>query len=192
MGANGWATIAFSWIKAFPLISGGPLVGRDKAKRRMTNLVYRFATVQGQNIQWFLRRNCSVTPAQLARVYGSICLISLGISAFFWAQGATFVLPFAVLELTGFGVACLVYARHATDGERIVLRDGRLLVELEHGGKLERAEFQGNGVRVEPGACDRSLIQLSGQGKTVQIGRYIRPELRSVLAREIRSALRAA
>lgn len=158
----------------------------------MTNLVYRFATVQGQNIQWFLQRNCSLSPGQLARVYGSLCLVSLAISGFFWVQGATLVLPFAFLELTGLGLACLVYARHATDGERIVLRDGRLLVELEHGGKLERAEFHGDWVRVEPGACDRSLIELSGQGRRVLVGRYVRPELRSLLAREIRSALRAA
>ena len=76
------------------------------------------------------------------------------------------------------------------DGERIVLQDGRLLVELECGGKLERSEFWGNWVRVEPGAYDKSLIELTGQGKTVRVGRYVRPELRPALAREIRLALR--
>ncbi len=156
----------------------------------MTNLVFRFATVQGRNIQWFLRRNCSVTPAQLMTVYLSLCLLSLGISGFFWAQGATLVMPFAFLEMFALGVAFLVYARHATDGERIVLQDGRLLVELECGGKLERSEFWGNWVRVEPGAYDKSLIELTGQGKTVRVGRYVRPELRPALAREIRLALR--
>lgn len=158
--------------------------------KRMTNLVFRFATVQGRNIQWFLRRNCSVTPAQLAMVYLSLCLVSLIISCFFWMQGATLVLPFAFLEMLMLGVAFFVYARHATDGERIVLEDGRLLVELECGGKLERSEFHGNWVRVEPGACDKSLIELTGQGKTVRVGRFVRPELRPALAREIRLALR--
>ncbi|OYU43448.1 MAG: hypothetical protein CFE44_18330, partial [Burkholderiales bacterium PBB4] len=51
-------------------------------------------------------------------------------------------------------------------------------------------EFQGNWVRVEPGAYDKSLIELTGQGRTVRVGRYVRPELRPVLAREIRLALR--
>lgn len=156
----------------------------------MTNLVFRFATVQGRNIQWFLRRNCSVTPAQLASVYLSLCALSLAISGFFWLQGATLVLPFAFLEMLMLGVAFFVYARHASDGELIILQDGRLLVELECGGKLERSEFQGHWVRVEPGACDKSLIELTGQGKTVRVGRYVRPELRPALAREIRSALR--
>lgn len=156
----------------------------------MTNLVFRFATVHGRNIQWFLRRNCSVTPAQLMTVYVSLCLVSLGISGFFWVQGASLVLPFAFVEMLALGAAFFVYARHATDGERIVLQDGRLLVELECGGKLERSEFLGNWVRVEPGAYDKSLIELTGQGKTVRIGRYVRPELRPELAREIRLALR--
>lgn len=156
----------------------------------MTNLVFRFATVHGRNIQWFLRRNCSVSPAQLLMVYGSLCLVSLGISGFFWMQGATLVLPFAFVEMMVLGIAFGLYARHATDGERIVLRDGRLVVELECGGKLERSEFQGSWVRVEPGAYDRSLIELRGQGKTVRVGRFVRPELRAALAREIRLALR--
>jgi uncharacterized membrane protein len=156
----------------------------------MTNLVFRFATVQGRNVQWFLQRNCSVSPAQLVAVYFTLCFVSLGISGFFWTLGATLVLPFALLEVAALGAAFLAYARHATDGELIVLRDGRLLVELECGGKLERSEFLGGWVRVEPGAYDKSLIELTGQGKTVRVGRFIRPELRPALAREIRLALR--
>ena len=156
----------------------------------MTNLVFRFATVQGRNVQWFLQRNCSVSPMQLVAVYVTLCFVSLGISGFFWTLGATLVLPFALMEVVALGAAFLIYARHATDGERIVLRDGRLSVELECGGKLERSEFLGGWVRVEPGAYDKSLIELTGQGKTVRVGRFVRPELRPALAREIRQALR--
>lgn len=156
----------------------------------MPNPVFRFATVQGQNIHWFLRRNCSVTPAQLGWVYLSLCVLSLGISTFFWFQGATLVMPFAWLELAGVGVAFLFYARHATDGERISLQGRQLVVELENGGHLERAEFLRDRVRVEPLAGGRSLIELSGQGRSVNVGRFVRPELRPALAREIRQALR--
>lgn len=158
----------------------------------MPNPVFRFATVQGQNIHWFLRRNCSVTPAQLGWVYLSLCVLSLGISVFFWFQGAVMVMPFAWLELAGVGVAFLFYARHATDGERISLQGRQLVVELENGGHLERAEFHRDRVRVEPLAGGRSLIELSGQGRSVNVGRYVRPELRPALAQEIRRALRDA
>ncbi len=158
----------------------------------MSNLVYRFATVSGQNIHWFLKRNCSVTPAQLGWLYGSLCVVSLGIGTLFWFQGAKLILPFAWLELAVVGFAFLVYARHATDGESISLQGAQLVVELENAGRLERAEFNRDWVRVEPKAGDRSLIEVSGQGRRVEVGRYVRPELRPALAREIRMALRGA
>ena len=154
--------------------------------------VFRFATVQGQNIHWFLKRNCSVTPAQLGWFYTSLCVVSLGIAMAFWFAGAVLVLPFAGAELAAVGVAFLVYARHARDGETISLRGRQLVVELENAGRLERAEFNRDWVRVEPLAGDRSLIELSGQGRHVNVGRYVRPELRPVLAQEIRRALREA
>lgn len=159
--------------------------------RSVTHLVLRFATVQGQNIQWFLRRNCSLTPSQMGWIYLSLCALSLGIGAMFWSIGATFVLPFAWLELTLVGVAFLLYARHAGDGERIFLAGPQLVVELETAGKLERAEFSREWVRVEPQSGDGSLIELYGQGRRINVGRYVRPELRPALAREIRLALRA-
>lgn len=158
----------------------------------MSNIVFRFATVQGQNIHWLLKRNCSVTPAQLGWLYASLCAVSLGIGTFFWFQGAVLILPFTWLELAAVGLAFLAYARHAADGEHILLQGSRLVVELENAGRLERAEFNRDWVRVEPSADDRSLIEVSGQGRRVNVGRFLRPELRPVLAQEIRRALREA
>ena len=158
----------------------------------MPNLVFRFATVQGQNIHWFLRRNCSLTPAQMGLLYASLCVVSLGIATFFWFQGAVLVLPFAWLELAAVGFAFMAYARHAADREHILLEGQRLVVEFENAGRLERAEFDRASVRVEPGADDRSLIEVSGRGRRMNVGRYLRPELRPALARELRQALREA
>jgi len=158
----------------------------------VSDLVFRFATVQGQAIHWFLGRHCSVTPAQLGWLYLSLCLVTMGIGTFFWFQGAVLVLPFAWLELAAVGVAFLAVARHAADREHILLTGRRLVVETEHAGRLERAEFNRDWVRVEPAVDDRSLIEVSGQGRRVIVGRYLRPELRPVLAREIRRALREA
>jgi uncharacterized membrane protein len=154
--------------------------------------VFRFATVQGQAIHWFLGRNCSVTPAQLGRLYASLCVVTLGIGTFLWVQGAVMILPFAWLELAAVGAAFLAYARHAADREHISLSGRRLVVELENAGRTERAEFNRDWVRVEPAVDDRSLIEVSGQGRRVNVGRYVRPELRPALAREIRRALREA
>jgi uncharacterized membrane protein len=159
---------------------------------------YRFATSSkpgphGQlGVQWLLKRNCCLSPTQLWRFYASLCVVSLGIASFFWSIGATMVMPFAWLELAAVGAALLVYARHAGDGEKIILGDGRLVIELETAGRTQRAEFNALWVRVEPGAGDGSLIEVFGQGRSVVIGRHVRPEWRPALAREIRSALRSA
>lgn len=158
----------------------------------MTGLVFRFATVSGQRIDWRLARNCSVTPAQMGWMYLSLCAVSLGIGTFFWMLGAPLVMPFAWLEMVVVGLAFAMYGRHAADGEKISLQGSRLVVELETAGKLIRAEFDRSWVRVEPKTGDRSLITLSAQGRSVEVGRYVRPELRPALASEIRMALRAA
>ena len=101
-------------------------------------------------------------------------------------------MPFAWLEIVAVGIAFVMYGRHAADGERISLQGSRLVVELETAGRLERAEFDRSWVRVEPEAGNRSLILLSAQGRSVAVGRFVRPELRAALASEIRMALRAA
>ena len=57
---------------------------------------YRFATVSPQGVEWKLKRNCSVTPMQMCGVLVLLGGVSLFVAAFFWMQGATLVLPFAV------------------------------------------------------------------------------------------------
>lgn len=158
---------------------------------------FRFATLplpghdsEGM-VMWLLKRPCSLTPAQLAWAYASLCAASLMVATFFWFQGATLVMPFAWAELLAVGAAFLLYSRHAGDAEKIVLQGGQLVVELETAGRTQRAEFNREWVRVEPRQGDGSLIEVSGQGQVVQVGRHLRPELRPMLAREIRLALRA-
>lgn len=153
---------------------------------------FRFATVSPQGMQWLLKRNCSLTPTQLCWMYALLCGLSLSVAGMFWWHGAVFVLPFAALEVAAVGLAFLLYARHATDGERICLSEGRLVVELESAGQTQRAEFAPQWVRVEPKAGDGSLIEVYGEGRRVSVGRFLRPDLRPALAREIRMALRGA
>jgi uncharacterized membrane protein len=152
--------------------------------------VYRFATQSHEGMEWSLKRNCSVTPAQLGWLYASLCVVSLGVAVGFWLQGATLVLPFALLELVAVGSAFLVYARHATDRERIRLLDGRLVVEQETAGRVRRCEFAREWVRVEPQGSGGRLIEVRGGGQSVTVGRHVRSDLRPALAREIRLALR--
>lgn len=148
-------------------------------------------TASGErSVQWLLKRNCSSTPRQMLGGYAAICCVSMAIALFFWQQGATLVMPFAGIEMLALGAALVVYSRHATDCEQIRLQVDSLTVEQVFGGRVERAEFAPDWVRVEPEQGDRSLIELSGQGRRIAVGRFVRPEMRRQFADELRSALR--
>jgi uncharacterized membrane protein len=172
-------------------------IGRGPA-RRASHADLRFgqeargaqSTEQDWSVRWQLKRNCSLAPRQLLLCYLGLCLLSFGIAAGFWSVGALMVMPFAGVELLAVGLALLIYARHAADNESIRLAPGRLIVEYACGRHVERVEFAPAWVRIEPEHGDRSLIELSGQGRKISVGRFVRPELRRELADELRWALR--
>jgi uncharacterized membrane protein len=141
-------------------------------------------------MEWRLKRNCSMAPRQLLGFYSVLCVALLAVASVFWWLGARLVMPFAWIELIGVGIALRVYARHASDNESIALQGNRLTVELASGNRLQRMEFQPQWVRIEPQDGDGSLVELSGQGRRIAVGRYMRPELRPQLANELRMALR--
>ena len=155
---------------------------------------WRFGHAVAQPAGWLfdLRRNLSITPRQLMGAYALLCGVSLLVAAGFWSQGVTVVGLFTGLELLGVGVALLVMARHAGDRETVTLTDHELTVEKYFGAGMVRTSFRAEWVRVEPVADDGSLVELSGEGRSVRVGRHVRPELRVELAQELRRALRLA
>jgi uncharacterized membrane protein len=62
----------------------------------------------------------------------------------------------------------------------------------DRAGKTERFELNPAWLRIEPSADECSLVELSAQGRCVKVGRFLRPELRVLLAKEIRAAVRGA
>lgn len=152
----------------------------------------RRLAVGGDGLQWDLRRNCALTPAQMGKVYASLCLLSLLIAAPFALQGAPVVLAFAGLELLAIGAALLVFARHVRDGETLTLSGRGLTVEQSHGSRTSRLEFRAGWVSVEPRHGEGSLVELAGEGQQVRVGRFLSPHLRPLLAQELRRALRSA
>jgi uncharacterized membrane protein len=55
---------------------------------------------------------------------------------------------------------------------------------------VHSAAFRAEWVRIEPVHGEGSLVEIAGQGRRVRVGRYLRPELRMALARELRLAVR--
>lgn len=146
----------------------------------------------GTALQWVARRNCSITPRQLVGFYLSLCTVSLAIACGFWWHGAPVIVAFAGVELLLVGVALAVYARHATDREVLTLAGRSLAVEQHLGRRIERADFSADYVAVEPAAGQGSLIEVSAHGRSVRVGRFLRPEMRAPFAQELRRALRRA
>jgi len=141
-------------------------------------------------MQWRMPRNSSFVPGCLLRVFLALAVVSLGIGGAFWWLGAPAVLPLAGAELLALGAAFWICSRHAGDVETLTLAERELNVEHRFGRGVENAAFRAEWVRVEPVHGEDSLVEITGQGQRMRVGRYLRPELRSALARELRQALR--
>ncbi len=148
----------------------------------------------GRHLGWRfeLKRNVSMSPRQLMTAFGLLCALSLAVAIGFWSQGVALIVMFTGLELLAVAAALWVAARHAGDRELITLADREMAVEQRCGTQVEHARFRAEWVRVEPAGGEGSLVELSGQGRSVRIGRHVRPELRVELAHELRRALRLA
>jgi uncharacterized membrane protein len=155
-----------------------------------THTRLRLAQTSGDTLEWHFKRNCSITPRQLAAMYALLCVMSLTVAGFFWSMGVRMVLPFTAIELTAVAIAFVIYARHATDCERIALSQHRLVVEQERAGRVSQVVFNREWVRVQERESPRELIELSEGQRRLQCGHHIRLDLRDQVAQEIRWALK--
>lgn len=138
---------------------------------------------------WTLRRNCVLSPAQLAVWFVSISAVSLGIAGSFAAFGAWLVVPFALLEVSVLGIAFFCYARHAADYERIEVEPGRLRVEAGHGAQIRVEEVSPPWVRVDYRERSGHPIVLVAGRQSFAVGRFVPEHRKQALADELRGAL---
>ncbi|HJS78572.1 MAG TPA: DUF2244 domain-containing protein [Burkholderiales bacterium] len=131
-----------------------------------------------------LKRNCSMSPADLARVFAALAALVLAIGAGFAAAGAWLVLPFAGLEVLLLGAAFVLHARHAADYERIELQSGRLEVEVTEADRVTRYQLQNARVSMEEGR-----VVLRDAKEEIEIGRHIGAEARAELVAELEKTL---
>jgi uncharacterized membrane protein len=131
-----------------------------------------------------LKRNCSISPSGLAKVFAALALVVLALGAGFAAAGAWLVLPFAGLEVLLLGVAFTLYARHAADYERLELDAGRLRVEVADGARIARYELNGARVSMEEGR-----VMVRDAREQLEVGRHLGAEARAELAAELKKRL---
>jgi uncharacterized membrane protein len=140
--------------------------------------------------EWFLKRNCSLSPRQFVTTLSILCLGLILFTLPFAVYGAWIILAFAALEIAGLAVAFYCYARHACDHEHIVLADGSLLVERFEADKIEQIRLEPNWVRVVSPKRYGDLIKLESGRHAVQIGHYLTAANRRRFAEELRRELR--
>ena len=141
-------------------------------------------------LEWYLQRNCALSPRQLGFAFGAIGLVSGLIATVFATQGAWVIAPFAGIEMLALAIAFVVYARHTGDFERIVLQPDRLLVEVVDGRRRARFEANPAWVRVEMGRSAYAAVRISERGGGVEVGRLLAFEERVEFARDLAQNLR--
>ena len=143
----------------------------------------------GSSWSWHLKRNISISPSQLALIFGALGLLSLIIGfAFYWV-GASLILPFSLVEIAVLLVAYIYNAIHANDYETLTLNGNVIQVESKIGLKLNHMQFVSSLTRVDTLDHMNQLIQLKQGQKDTYFGRYVHANLRPLLAKQISSRL---
>lgn len=153
-------------------------------------MLYRWInsqTVDGR--EWLLRRNCMLTPTQLALFMVTAALLSLSVALAWGLAGVWWVLPFALIEIAGLFIAFFVYSRHAADLDRVIVGAEKVVVEVVDGSKRSRFECPNERVRIAYSRGKKSLIQMRLDSKNWPIGRFVPEPQREALAKEIAKAL---
>ncbi|NDF04659.1 MAG: DUF2244 domain-containing protein [Betaproteobacteria bacterium] len=124
---------------------------------------------------WVLKKNCSLSPRQLMWIFGTLAAVSVAVAVFWTAQGMWMVLPFAVVECGALGLAFFCYARHSTDGERVLLSGSGLEVERSVGQRVQTTRLSRFGltVRLEEGS---GLVMCRGGREELRVGRFVDAE----------------
>ena len=139
--------------------------------------------------RWTFKRNCSFTPKQVGLFYLSQVCFALIVAIFFYARGVWIVLPFTLIVLFVLAVALLIYARHATDFESIIIDGSSLIVIIKNGLKQERYDWNISWVKVNSELSRTDLIVMSYQGKECELGRFIHVSQRQSFLSELKSRL---
>jgi uncharacterized membrane protein len=143
---------------------------------------------QGQ--EWLLKRNCMLTPKQLALLMSGAALLSLAVATAWAFQGVLWVMPFALIEVAGLAIAFFVYSKHAADMDRVLINSDRLTAEVLDGGKRSTLDVPCSGVRVAYTREKRALVELQFGQKSLKVGRFVPEGQRIELAQELAQALK--
>ena len=140
--------------------------------------------------EFLLKRNCSISPKQLAVIFIVLGLISIFVGTFFYSLGATLILPFSCLEVLALTAAYFYNAVHANDYERLIVGSQHVYFKSKLGHKFSEETFLKSLARILP-SDHFDLIKLSQGRRNIHFGKNIHSRLIPALELEVRQALRS-
>jgi len=133
--------------------------------------------------EWRLRRNCSLSPARSAAVFGILIAVMLATGLLFCvALDAWPVLFYAFAISAAVGAAFVVYALHATDGEVLTLAPSLLVVDIENGGRHRIYRLDPRRVTVATGGDVEDDVLLCSGDERIRVGTWLPRDARRVFA----------
>jgi uncharacterized membrane protein len=143
----------------------------------------------GSTWRWHLKRNISMAPSQIARIFGVLGLVTLLIgSAFYWF-GAHYILPFSMVEIAALLIAFIYNAIHANDYETLILSDNFVHIEIKLGFQTKQVEMARYLTSVGTDSLKNELIELRQGQQSTYFGQFIHANLRPLLAQQISSRM---
>ena len=139
---------------------------------------------------WTLTRRCAIAPRTFFGHIGALGLLLCAVGVGFWVAGYPLVMFFCGCQFAALCGAALVHARHATDGERVCVEDGRVRVASSHGARERVVEVHACWARLERGPSGR-LVLRSGRVE-LPLGERLTPAQRRVFAEEFAASLARA
>ncbi len=141
------------------------------------------------------RRVNSFDALGCALVFAALAGVSLVIAVVFAAFGAWLILPFAGMEAFALYLAYAWLSRHAGDSESLEIRGDVVALAVKEASSTQRIEFNRVWARLVESPQSRwggdVRLALRSHGREVEVGRYLDGCAKALLARELKSRLRA-
>lgn len=139
---------------------------------------------------WTLTRRCAIAPRTFFCHIGALGLLLCAVGIGFWMAGYPLVMLFCGCQFAALCGAALVHARHATDGERVRVEDGRVQVASSRGCREQVLEVRACWARLERRPSG-GLVLRSGRVE-LPLGDQLTPAQRRVFAEEFAASLAQA
>ena len=147
-------------------------------------------THDGSRWVWHLKRNISISPANMALIFVGLGAFSLLIGFGFYWVGASLVLPFTLVEITALLIAYFYNAIHANDYEKLIVDGNVIQIERKVGFKFTQTQLVKSMTRVDTLSHMNAMVNLRQGKRNNYFGNFVHANLRPLLAKKISERLR--